>query len=257
MKDKNNKPQNDHEFLRGIFEEMIVTKAEDKKIVKEGVSKPVVEPKVEISEEINEDSSHKSFNEITNDLLVQEGWFDRFVAKSKGRGAEIGTKASNLANKVKTGASNIKTGVSNIANVAKGNTANVKGMQQATTANAEHAKIQSTIQHIYSSGFMDSINDMIKLGLISGTNTSKIEAPLRKSLSEIITNVLQVEEKLQPDESLVIKNKSGETFIMKNTPVTNTPSQNPQKQNTPSAPNTPNLGGKPVKAKKSQIPVAP
>ena len=257
MKDKNNKPQNDHEFLRGIFEEMIVTKTEDKKIVKESVSKPVVEPKVEKSEEINEESSHKSFNEITNDLLVQEGWFDRFVAKSKGRGAEIGTKASNLANKVKTGASNIKTGVSNIANVAKGNTANVKGMQQATTANAEHAKIQETIQTIYKTGFMDSIQDMVKLGLISSTNVGKIDSDIRKVLSTTITNILQSENKLASDETLVIKNANGETFIKKNTPVGNTPSQNPQKQNTPSAPNTPNLGGKPVKAKKSQIPVAP
>lgn len=243
MNPKNIKPKSENIFLQGIFEEMAKTKSEDVKILKEEASKPSTKKTPQKTEDLNEEVSHKkTFNEITSEVLVKEGWFDRFVAKSKGRGQELGANIKNVANVVKTGASNIK-------NVAAGNPTTTK----AEISNPQHENLKTTVQSIYKAGIIDAIEDMTKLGLISKTNISKIDHAVRNVLSTTITNILQSEGKIDTDETLVIKNANGDTFITKNTPKPANIANTPKPANTPKA-NAPTLGGKPVAKKTTTIP---
>lgn len=243
MNPKNNKPKSENIFLQDIFEEMVKTKSEDVKIVKESVNKPSKVKSEPRPKDLNEEVSHKkTFNEITSEVLVKEGWFDRFVAKSKGRGQELGANIKNVANVVKTGASNIK-------NVATGNPTT----SQAEISNPQHENLKTTIQSIYKAGIIDAIEDMAKLGLISKTNISKIDHAVRDVLSKTITGILQGEGKIDNDETLVIKNANGDTFITKNTPKPANVPNTPKPSNTPKA-NAPTLGGKPVAKKTTTIP---
>lgn len=225
MNQKNNSPMSDNQYLEKVFNDILNESTDkDKKIpivIKEEIKPSIVE-----NTKIDENSTNnKSFDEIT-DELIKEGWFDRFMAKSKGEGAKIGTDLSNTANKIKTGASNIKGGIKNVANTTKnsfqGKTTNPDTLYKpevSSTTNSEHEQIKSTIQSIYVSSFKDAINDMVKLGLILPTNVGTIDKAIRITLSTKISDILRSENKLKNDESVIITNSNGNTII-KNTPIT-------------------------------------
>jgi predicted transcriptional regulator len=261
MNQKNLKPKSENNFLQDIFEEMVKTKSEDVKIVKESVSKPITKKQSPKTEDLNEEVSHKkTFNEITNDVLVQEGWLGRFAANAIGRGAELGANIKNRSDQKSAEKANKANFKSAQDAYTKGGEFNLPPAQKANVANAGHAKIQAIVQRIYENKIADAFKDMVKLGLISGTNISKLDHTVREILSTTITNVLQSEKKLAEDETLVIKNAKGDTFITKNTPEpentpnVNKPANTPSKQaNVPNA-NRPNLGGKPVTSKVTNIP---